>query len=213
MLKLRRLAPVTVAIVAAAAIGAPAASAAQPKNCGSFELLRNDKIANHAIAKGTYRLAALGVSCEVVAGDYGLFDQFLTQGARTSLPLPWKYSVAKRSPKFSAMAGDYFTATKVASKAIAAPAQGPRNAPCAPNFKVASDQTIDKRSFLKGSYQINAFGISCAKVIGKYGLFDQFLTQDDSRSLPKPWSSLVAIGQPKFDAKPGVGFRAQRISD
>ncbi len=213
MLGLCRFTSVCVPLVAVVAVAAPVASAAQPKNCGSFKLLRNDKIANHAVAKGTYRLAALGVSCEVVAGDYGLFDQFIAQDETTSLPLPWKYSVAKRSPKFSAMAGDYFTATKVASKALAAPAQGPRNAPCAPNFKVASDQTIDKRPFLKGSYQINAFGISCAKVIGKYGLFDQFLTQDDSRSLPKPWSSLVAIGQPKFDAKPGVGFRAQRISD
>ena len=213
MLGLGRFTSVCIPLVAVVAIATPVASAAQPKNCGTFKVMHNDKIANHAIAKGTYRLDALGVSCDVVAGDYGLFDQFITQDETTSLPRPWKYSVAKRNPKFSAGAGDYFTATKVAAKAIAQPAQGPQNAPCAPNFKVTSDQTIDKRLFLKGSYQINAFGISCAKVIGKYGLFEQFLTQDDSRSLPKPWSSLVAVGQPKFVAKNGVGFRAQRVSD
>jgi hypothetical protein len=113
--------------------------------------MHNDKIDRHAIAKGTYRLAARGVSCDVVAGDYGLFDQFIAQNGTTSLPRPWKYSGAKRRPKFSARAGDYFTATKVASKALAASAQGPQNAPCSPNFKVSSDQTIDKRRFLKGT--------------------------------------------------------------
>lgn len=213
MIRLRRFTGVCIPLAAVVAVAAPVASAAQPKNCGTFKVMHNDKIANHVIAKGIYRLDALGVSCDVVAGDYGLFDQFITQDETTSLPRPWKYSLAKRSPKFSARAGDYFTATKVSAKALAAPAQGPKNAPCSTNFKVTSDQTIDKRSFLKGTYQINAFGIPCAKVIAKYGLFEQFLTQDDARSLPKPWSSLVAIGQPKFDAKAGVGFRAQRISD
>ncbi len=113
MLKLRRLAPVTAAIVAAAAIGTPAASAAQLKSCGSFKLLRNDKIANHAIAKGTYRLAALGVSCEVVAGDYGLFDQFLAQDDSRSLPKPWSSPVAIGQPKFAAKPGVGFRAQRI----------------------------------------------------------------------------------------------------
>jgi len=215
-MRLRRSVLVCVSLGVLFAVAASGASAAQPKNCGSFRVLHNDKIDNHAVAKGLYRLDALGVSCKIVAGDYGLFDQFITQSATTSLPLPWKYSVSKRRLKFAAKAGAYFTATKVATKALARRAQGPKNAPCR-NFKVASDQTIDKRVFLKGTYQINAFGISCAKVIGKYGLFDQFLTQNDSRALPKPWSlmatiSMVAVGQPKFEAKSRVGFRAQRIS-
>jgi len=210
---LRPLVAVSVALVTVAAVAAPSASAAPPKNCGTFKLSHNDKVANRAITKGSYRLDALGVSCDVVAGDYGLFDQFIAQDQTTSLPSPWKYSGSKGKLKFSDGKGVYFTATKVAAKALAQSAQGPQNAPCKPNFKVVSDQTIDKRLFLKGTYQINAFGISCAKVIGRYGLFDQFLTQADARPLPKPWSSLIAIGQPKFVAKNGVGFRAQRISD
>ncbi len=211
MLKLRRLLPVVLPLAIGVALTAPLASAAEPKSCGVAKVLSNDKIGSRAIAKGSYRLAAVGVSCEVVAGQYGLFDQFIAQDQRTTLPKPWKLAATTGKLKFSAKAGSFFTATKVTTKSLARPAQGPQNLPCT-NFKVASDQTIDKRLFLKGTYQVNAFGISCAKVVGKYGLFDQFLTQDDARALPKPWTSLVAIGQPKFVAKKGVGFRVQRIS-
>jgi hypothetical protein len=90
---------------------------------------------------------------------------------------------------------------------------GPQTPSCG-TFEVDNDETIDGRVFPKGTYQLNAFGISCAKVRGKYGLFDQFLSQDDTAPLPKPWRSLTgAVGAPKFTAAPGVGFRAERISD
>jgi len=91
---------------------------------------------------------------------------------------------------------------------------GPQTPSCG-TFKVRNDETIDGRVFQKGTYQLNVFGdISCAKVRGKYGLFDQFLSQDDTTPLPKPWQSLAdAVGAPKFTAAPGVGFRAERISD
>jgi hypothetical protein len=89
---------------------------------------------------------------------------------------------------------------------------GPQTPSCG-TFKVLNDETIDGREFPKGTYQLNAFGISCGKVRGTYGLFDQFLSQDATTPLPKPWQSLAgAVGAPKFTAGPGVGFRAQRIS-
>jgi hypothetical protein len=89
---------------------------------------------------------------------------------------------------------------------------GPKSPSCG-TWKVRKDERIDNRLFPKGTYQLHAFGISCARVSGKYGLFDQFLSQDDSAPLPKPWKSLAsAIGAPKFSAAAGVGFRAQRIS-
>ncbi len=91
--------------------------------------------------------------------------------------------------------------------------QGPQTPSCG-TFKVRQDKRVDGRLFVKGTYKLNAFGISCAKVIGKYGLFDQFLSQKSTTPLPLPWKSLTgAIGAPKFSAAPGVGFRAQRISD
>ncbi len=94
-----------------------------------------------------------------------------------------------------------------------ADAAGPQTPSCG-TFKVLNDETIDGRVFQKGTYRLNASGISCAKVRRKYGLFDQFLSQDDTTPLPKPWRSLAgAVGAPKFTAAPGVGFRAQRISD
>ncbi len=106
-------------------------------------------------------------------------------------------------------------AVATATLTIAAPgagSAGPQGPSCG-TFKVRKDEKIDNRLFPKGTYRLNAFGISCAKVSGKYGLFDQFLSQDDSTPLPKPWKPLTgAVGAPKFSAAPGVGFRAQRIS-
>jgi len=92
-------------------------------------------------------------------------------------------------------------------------AQGPQGPSCG-TFVVHKDTKIENRLFLKGTYQVNTMGISCEKVMGQYGLFDQFLSQEAATPLPKPWKSLSeAIGAPKFAAAPGVGFRAQRVSD
>ncbi|MSU46532.1 MAG: hypothetical protein EXS42_05280 [Lacunisphaera sp.] len=92
-------------------------------------------------------------------------------------------------------------------------AQGPQTPSCG-TFIVEKDIKIQGHVFKRGKYQINTFGISCEKVMGKYGLFDQFLSQDENTPLPKPWKYLSkAVGAPKFVAAPGVGFRAQRLSD
>jgi len=92
-------------------------------------------------------------------------------------------------------------------------AQGPQTPSCG-TFVVEKDMKIQGHVFKRGKYQINTFGIACEKVMGKYGLFDQFLSQDESTPLPKPWKYLSeAVGAPKFVAGPGVGFRAQRLSD
>ena len=102
------------------------------------------------------------------------------------------------------------TLTIAASGAVSAGPQGPN---CG-TWKVRNDERIDNLLFPKGTYRLNAFGKSCATVSVKYGLFDQFLSQDDSTPLPKPWKSLTgAVGAPKFSAAPGIGFRAERISD
>lgn len=92
-------------------------------------------------------------------------------------------------------------------------AQGPQTPSCG-TFAVRHDTAVDNRLFPKGTYRVHAIGISCEKVMGQYGLFDQFLSQEPGAPLPKPWKSLIgAVGAPKFAAAPGVGFRVQRISD
>ena len=91
-------------------------------------------------------------------------------------------------------------------------AQGPQTPSCG-NYELAKDKKVDGTLFAKGTYQLNAFGISCEKVIGKYGLFDQFLSQKSTTPLPKPWKYLAgAVGAPKFSAADRVGFRAQLLS-
>ena len=89
---------------------------------------------------------------------------------------------------------------------------GPLGPPCG-IYKVKKNEVIAGLNFPKGSYQINAFGISCSKVLGKKGLFAKFLKLKDKDPLPKPWKYLSeAIGAPKFSSGPGVGFRVQLIS-
>jgi len=89
---------------------------------------------------------------------------------------------------------------------------GPQTPPCG-IYKVKKNEVIAGVDFPKGSYQINAFGISCSKVLGKKGLFAKFLKLKDKDPLPKPWKYLAdAVGAPKFSSGPGVGFRVQLIS-
>ncbi|MEI7550585.1 MAG: hypothetical protein WCJ91_08950, partial [Actinomycetes bacterium] len=83
-----------------------------------------------------------------------------------------------------------------------ATAAGPQTPNCG-NYKVTTNQLIANVQFPKGTYQINAFGISCTKVMGSKGLLAQFLKLKDKDPLPKPWRYLSdAIGAPKFSSGP-----------
>ena len=89
---------------------------------------------------------------------------------------------------------------------------GPKTPSCG-NYKVIKDDVIVGFKFPMGTYQINAFGISCTKVMGSKGLFAKFLKLRDKDPLPKPWRYLAdAVGAPKFSSGAGVGFRVQLIS-
>ena len=91
-------------------------------------------------------------------------------------------------------------------------AAGPQTPSCG-NYTVTANEVIVGVKFPKGTYQINAFGISCEKVMGSKGLFAQFLKLKDTDPLPKPWSYLAdTIGEPKFSSGPGVGFRVQLLT-
>lgn len=91
-------------------------------------------------------------------------------------------------------------------------AAGPQTPSCG-NYRVTTNEVIVGVKFPKGTYQINAFGMSCSEVMGSKGLFAQFLKLKDKDQLPKPWYYLAdAIGAPKFSSGPGVGFRVQLIT-
>ena len=91
-------------------------------------------------------------------------------------------------------------------------AAGPQ-APSCGNYKVTTNEVIVGVKIPKGTYQINAFGMSCSEVMGSKGLFAQFLKLKDKDQLPKTWYYLAdAIGAPKFSSGPGVGFRVQLIT-
>ena len=91
-------------------------------------------------------------------------------------------------------------------------AAGPQTPSCG-NYKVTKNEVIAGFKFPKGTYQINAFGISCSKVMGSKGLFAQFLKLKDKDPLPKPWRYLAdAIGAPKFSSGPGVDSESRSLA-
>lgn len=90
-------------------------------------------------------------------------------------------------------------------------AAGPKTPSCG-IYKLKTNEVIVGVKFRKGTYQINAFGISCKKVMGRNGLFSRFLNLKADDPLPKSWKYLAnAVGAPKFSSGPGVGFRVQLI--
>jgi len=92
-------------------------------------------------------------------------------------------------------------------------AAGPQGPSCG-TVKVKSNQVIVGQTFYKGTYEVHTMGMSCRKVLGKSGIFQEFINLRDNEKLPSPWRYLEgAVGAPKFVKGPGTGFRVQRISD
>ena len=73
---------------------------------------------------------------------------------------------------------------------------GPQGPPCG-IYKVKKDEVIAGVKFPKGSYQINAFGISCSKVLGSKGLFAKFLKLKDKDPLPNLGSIYLMLWEPQ----------------
>ena len=143
----------------------------------------------------------------------------LILGFPVAMLLTWAYELTPEGKKtmrklfYSAgvkLAAIVATIAIVTSGPVSAQPQGPS---CG-TFTVLKDTKVETRLFPKGAYRIHAIGVSCEEVIGEDGLFAKFLGLGDGTPLPEPWESLIgAVGAPKFAAGPGVGFRAQRISD
>lgn len=85
--------------------------------------------------------------------------------------------------------------------------------PSCGKYTVSKNQIIAGREFSKGKYQIQVYGISCSRVLGKNGLFRKFLKLNDQDQLPKPWKHISgSAGTSRFSSGPGVGFRVNLIS-
>jgi hypothetical protein len=69
--------------------------------CGIFEVMSNEVIAGVQFPKGNYKINVIGIACEEVMGDSGLFIQFLNLQDNDQLPEPWRYlKAAVGAPKF-----------------------------------------------------------------------------------------------------------------
>jgi hypothetical protein len=69
--------------------------------CGIVEVMSNEVIAGIQFPKGNYKINVIGIPCEEVMGDSGLFSQFLQLQDNDQLPMPWRYlKEAVGAPKF-----------------------------------------------------------------------------------------------------------------
>jgi hypothetical protein len=73
----------------------------QTPPCGIVEVTTHETIAGVQFPKGQYQINVIGMSCEEVMGDTGLFRKFLQLGTNDALPEPWIYlKRAVGAPKF-----------------------------------------------------------------------------------------------------------------
>ncbi|MEN9595479.1 MAG: hypothetical protein RLY23_1962 [Actinomycetota bacterium] len=79
------------------------ASTPGPKTppCGNYQVTKLEIISGQEFAAGEYQINAMGISCDEVMGETGLFSQFLALEDNEPLPAPWKYlEGAVGAPKF-----------------------------------------------------------------------------------------------------------------
>jgi hypothetical protein len=87
----------------------------QTPPCGIVEVTTNEVIAGVQFPKGQYQINVIGMSCEEVMGDTGLFSKFLQLEENDELPEPWKYlKGAVGAPKFVKGPGVGFRVERIA---------------------------------------------------------------------------------------------------
>jgi hypothetical protein len=83
--------------------------------CGIVEVTTNEEIAGVQFQKGKYKINVIGMSCEEVMGEKGLFNTFLELADKDLLPEPWMYlKGAVGAPKFVKGPGVGFRVERVA---------------------------------------------------------------------------------------------------
>ncbi len=87
--------------------------------CGIVEVITDEVIAGVRFPKGKYQINVIGISCEEVMGEEGLFNKFLQLGDNEVLPEPWSYlKGAVGAPKFVKGPGVGFRVARVANSII-----------------------------------------------------------------------------------------------
>ena len=73
----------------------------QTPPCGIAEVKTNKVIAGVKFPKGKYKINVIGIACDEVMGETGLFSQFLQLKKNDQLPKQWRYlKAAVGAPKF-----------------------------------------------------------------------------------------------------------------
>jgi hypothetical protein len=87
----------------------------QTPSCGIVEVRTNQVIAGVQFPKGHYNINVIGMSCEEVIGEEGLFSKFLQLEDNDKLPDQWRYlKGAVGAPKFVRGPGVGFRVEQVA---------------------------------------------------------------------------------------------------
>lgn len=87
--------------------------------CGIAEVKSNKVIAGVEFPKGKYKINVIGIACEEVMGEIGLFNQFLQLKENDQLPNPWRHlKAAVGATKFVKGPGVGFRVERVNEKNI-----------------------------------------------------------------------------------------------
>lgn len=156
-----------------------------------FSVLHNDHIGMFSIPRGKYRITLLSVGRLSCGQASNYFAQFL-QDFDGILPSPWQ--VDPTTGTFTQ--GSRFVGFRIkpwSGSTTGGGGGGSTTARCPGTFAVQHNDQIGKLMLPKGPYFVTAFGnVTCKQASAQ---FTNFLDNDYTGALPRPWTLRVANGQ------------------
>lgn len=156
-----------------------------------FTVLHNDHIGSFSIPKGRYRITLLSVGRITCSQASNYLAQFL-QDFDGVLPAPWLVDPTTGS----FMRGSRFVGFRIkpwSGSTTGGGGGGKGTAKCPGTFRVLHNDRIGNLALPRGPYYVSAFGsVSCKQASAQ---FTQFLDNDYTGALPRPWVLNGQTGQ------------------
>ncbi len=186
-----------------------ARSEAATVNCGTFQVLHNDRIGNLSLPRGKYAVNVINGDLFTCPKAITNFRNFLYDYDGV-LPRPWKYTVLGtgkgRFYKSTNRQVGFAVRKQTAPNPTPTPIPG-RYARCPGTFQVLNNDRIGPLALPKGPYYVYAStdpALSCKNAEAKFRLFLSY----PSGRLPAPWVQKGA--QFTNPQKGGLGFRVKQ---
>jgi len=198
-----------IAVLTAAALGAPGSASAQaPSTCPStFEVLHDDTVGALYLPRGAYTITLLSPGALSCAEAADLFRQFL-EDYDGRLPRPWVVDAQGAAFTRGANGSVGFLVASAGTGGGGGGGHHPTGAACPGTFRVLHNDYIGSFSIPKGNYRITLLGvgrISCSKASAYFARF----LEDYDGVLPRPWFLDTETGSFLRGSR-NVGFRIKK---